>query len=314
MGVETRDPLAPPIARYQLHLDAEGCDGPVLLTENSMGQLARLIDVPIQVMEKVPASVAVAVVRSMLAAAAEKTGRNHLFRLRTARGRTFLRAILPSNFVRVDDQEVLQTLRGIASPDLRVISLSITEDLFNLRIVFPKEANDIGSARVPDLTYPGVDLRASETGQWDLRVARLLFRLICSNGLTSETHAKERSLRKSGRFDRPGFQAALREALETAVGEGRKTALLMADAKHAYVRDPAAEMERVFREYQLGSPRSRAGRWVREEIIPSFGLLGVRRFDFVNAFTAVAQRLEHGQRVKFEDAMTAYLAEAASRN
>ena len=84
------------------------------------------------------------------------------------------------------------------------------------------------------------------------------------------------------------------------------------DARQAYVADPASEVARIFRRYRLGSPKGKAGRWVVDELLRRGTLFGVERFDLVQAFTAVARDLDHATRLKFEDAMGAYVLQGVA--
>jgi hypothetical protein len=143
-----------------------------------------------------------------------------------------------------------------------------------------------------------------------LQIRRLVFREICSNGMTGIAEAQKLLRRHMTRFDRGEFRVAVREATAEALQFGRDMAGRLRASRTDMLKDPRVEVERIFRQYKLGSPRRDKARWVFAELLRNVSLFGVGKFELVQAFTAVARGLEHERRLQWEDAMADYLLAA----
>jgi hypothetical protein len=295
--------LAPVHDRYHVDLDADGRVRPLALTPTALSQLCGLAGVPYGFLDRVPAALGLKLLRCLLETSAGDEDRAFLFRLKDARTPR-VRAILPSSFVRTSDRELLEDLEGALDRPAMVTNLAISGDLFSLRVVFPGEGMQLG---YDDPAMPGLDLQSSETGVYPLQVRRVLFRMVCSNGMTSLTEAQKLLRKRMTRFDRGEFRAAVRQGAAEAVGYGRTMAERMREARTQFLKDPASEIERLFTTYRLGSPRGDRAQWVASALVRELPLFGAGRFEVVQAFTEVAKGLEHENRVKWEDAMSDYV-------
>ncbi|MBM4319310.1 MAG: hypothetical protein FJ125_04950 [Deltaproteobacteria bacterium] len=317
LRLEVHDSLAPLAGRFRLRLDADEHRGPLQLSPTAAGQLAAIAGLPASVLEALPASLGLKTVRCMLAMAIEAADDcPRLLRLRGRPGsgkEPRLRAVLPQSFVRIDDRQILGTLAGLPGTEtLQASNVQISEDLFALRLVRDDPLN-LGSARQPDDVLPGIDVRASETGCHPLEVRNVLFRVVCGNGLTLIT-ARQQALRaRNTRLTHERFREAARHALQRLDGAARDGAARLQQARSRYVQDPVQEVACIFWTHRLGNPQGRLGRWVADELRRGSNLFGVDRFQIVQAFTAVARDLDQAQRLRFEDAMGAYLVEGMGR-
>ncbi|MBI4602939.1 MAG: hypothetical protein HY721_13360 [Planctomycetes bacterium] len=310
LRLEVRDPLGLLPERFVVFVRTEQRELELRLTETSAEQICGLAGAPPQFLERVPAALGLRLLRCLLEVCPRADGRSLLLRHQGEDAPRLL-AVLPHTFVRLEDLEVLAELRSAAGgQDLKVVSLKVTDDFFFVRIVLGDGELNLGTDRHPDRAIAGVDVITSQTGVRPLELRRCLFRVVCSNGLTVVSRA-QRALRqaRSGP-DRERLQAALHAAFEEAVREGPQIASRLAETRAAEIRDPGAEIQRIFRRFQLGSPTGRIGRWIAQEVLAKYGLF-VQKFELIQAFTAVARGLEHRDRMRLEDAMGAYLMEGA---
>ena len=306
--LDLRDPLAAPENRYSITLSGEGAPVPLRLSPTALRQLAGLGGIPLPFLERLPAAMGLSTLRSCLfVAMEERQDPELLFRLRTG-DPPRLRAILPSSFPRFDDRDVLEEVqRAIAGrKDVRVAGVSITDDVFSVRLVVPRALN-LGSARTPDPAYAGVDIRTSETGACPMEIRRVLYRLVCSNGMTDVAETQRELRRRKVGLDRDRFREVFAGSLEESLRWGRQSAERLGSGHSQFIQDPVAEVRGIFRRYRLGNPASLPGRLVLDDLARSVNLLGVSRFDLVQAFTHTAQKLDLEDRLRFEDAMGAYL-------
>lgn len=309
MRLEIGSPLAPAHLRYRACVEDDGRTRTMALTPTALGQLAGMAGIPAPFLERVPPALGLRLLRSLLEVAAGEEDRSCLLRLREGREGTApsIRAVLPASFVRISDRELLEDLERAVERPATIVNLQVTADLFSIRVVFADDVADVGMARHPDPTMPGLDLRSSETGVYPLQIRRLVFRQVCANGMTGLAESQKLLRRRMTRFDRGEFRVAVREAAEESVRFGREMAGRLRVSRGQVVEDPRSEIARIFRTYRLGSPRSDKARWVAAEVLQNVSLFGVGRFELVQAFTAVARGLEHERRVLWEDAMADYL-------
>lgn len=308
------DGLAPLPDRFHLDVQADDCRGPLRLSHTAIQQLCRIAGIPHYAIEKMPPALGLSVLRCMLEIAGPSIDRLFLFRLKETTEERRVRAILPSSYIRCDDEEIVETLVGtMGTAEVRVANLTVTDDLMAVRLLM-RDQVDFGSEQAPDPARLGVDIRSSETGRHPTEIRYLVHRLVCSNGMTALSNEGRKEVRRSGRMDPEGFRSELRRTLGETIPYGRRVAEVMAASHHDYLEDPIGEIAHIFHVHRLGRPTGKLGRWVTTELIKEQNLMGVRRFDVVNAFTAVARNLEHAERVKVEDAVTHYLLAMASRN
>ena len=309
LRVDIADPFARPADRYRVSVRCKvksKADAPSLhLSPTSLGQLCGIAGVPSTFMDKLPAALGLKVLRCMLEMSSFGDDKHHLLRVQENR----LRAVLPQSYVRFDDGDVLRALGRVVHADATVARMSIDDDSFFLRLLTNDNLN-LGTQRARDPGRAGFDVLSSETGRHRLQVRQVVFREICSNGMTMLSESQRLLDRRHTGSDRATFERAVAESFREASTHGQQVAARLAGSRATYVKEPRAEVEQIFRRFRLGSPRGKLGRWVMNEVLRSTSLLGVQRFDVVQAFTAVARGLEHRDRMRFEDAMGAYVLEA----
>lgn len=306
--IEVQNPHARVQERFQLRFGTGG--GPAIgFSETSIGQYCRIVGLPTYVLERLPASVGLNVLRCMSAIAHERKPLKYLFRMKRNPSRMQLRALLHGSYVRFDDTMVMehiqQQLEGHA---MHVARMNITDDLFSLRLLGPREYN-LGTEKARDPSFAGFDVRSSETGRYALQVRILLHRVVCSNGMTAIVGNDPHKIRRNNSRGKEDFARLLDEAVRSYIHEGPAMAARLTQMRSAYLPRPDEEIDRIFARHHLGSPRGRIARRIRDQVAPLTGLLGATQFDVVQAFTSVAQQLDHDWRPRVEDAMGEYVME-----
>lgn len=300
--------LGEPQERFRLTVDADGRLLDLALTGQSLQQLTGLAGVPAGFLEKIPVSVGLATLRSCLTLAVE-TRDDPMLLLRLGGDGTFVRGILPASFVRYDDRDLLQDVRqALGEREVRVTDLLVQEDVFHIRIA-TREAVELGAGKQNDVAWPGIDILSSETGRLPLELRRVLVRLVCSNGMTAVAGEQGAAGRRKTGISRKGIEEFVQVGLRESLAWSREPAERLRRDRDRMIQHPLDEMERVFRTYGLGNPRSTGGRLVRNVIAQQRDLFGVSRFNFIQAFTRTARALDPRQRSLWEDGMGMYLFE-----
>jgi len=315
LRLEVKDSLAPLGARFKVIVR----DGPRTIeacpTAHSMGQICSLLRVPAQFLERLPAAVGLRLLRTLQDTSELGDGRALLMRFR-GKDQPVFRAVLPSSFVRVNDLEILATINRATGYRMDATLVDVEEDTMTLRLALNdrEQALNLGSTQKKDPGLAGISLMSSETGAHPLEVRHLLLRLVCENGLTAPVDEQKALSRRFTQVDRSVITRAIQGALDNMIPRGRELADRLAESRAQVVPDPAAEVRSIFQRHRLGNPSGRLGRWVTEEVNGQMNLFGAQRFEVVQAFTAVARGLERADRLRFEDAMGAYLLDGPARN
>ncbi len=314
LRIEVNDSLAPLGSRFKFTVKAGSKSIPAATTPHSMAQVCNLLKVPPQFVERLPAAVALRLLRTLQDTSELADGRSYLMRFRQGEGWTTIRAVLPSSYVRFDDLEIVRMARAALGGRLEVGLIQVDEDSMSLRLV--QDAGrpvNLGTEQSKDPGRVGISILSSETGVHPLELRHLLLRLVCENGLTVPIEDQKALRQRLVQVDRSVVTRAVEGALSQIVPRGLALADQLAETRAQMVPEPEAEVRGIFQRHRLGSPNGRIGRWVAEEVGRNLTLFGAQRFEIVQAFTAVARGLESRDRLRFEDAMGAYVGEA-SRN
>lgn len=313
LRLEVHDSLAPLGSRFKITVKAGSKSIPATTTPHSMAQVCNLLKVPPQFVERLPAAVALRLLRTLQDTSELADGRSFLMRFRKKEDQTTLRAVLPSSYVRFDDLEIVRMARAAMSGTLEVGLIQVDEDSMSLRLI--QDASrpvNLGTEQRKDPGRVGISILSSETGAHPLELRHLLLRLVCENGLTVPIEDQKALRQRLTQVDRSVVTRAVDSALSQMVPRGLALADQLAETRAQMVPEPEAEVRGIFQRHRLGSPNGRIGRWVTEEVKRNLTLFGAQRFDIVQAFTAVARGLESRDRLRFEDAMGAYLGEVST--
>lgn len=116
---------------------------------------------------------------------------NHWFKadgnrklVRTLDGRA--RAYLSDRYRALDNYDLLQAALPelMKQPNIQIVSCEVTEARMYLKAVFPKLEGEI---KTGDIVQAGLVVSNSEIGAGSVRVEPLVYRLVCKNGMISNT-------------------------------------------------------------------------------------------------------------------------------
>ena len=119
--------------------------------------------------------------------------------IRTIDGRA--RAFLSNRYRRIDNIDIAQITLPIieAMPDAIYESCNLSDDYMYIKVVNPRLTAEV----VPgDIVQAGVVISNSETGQGAVCVQPLIYRLVCSNGMTvNEARARRNHIGRASSAD-----------------------------------------------------------------------------------------------------------------
>jgi len=103
--------------------------------------------------------------------------------------RDVARAILSNRYRRLDNLELMESVLPVLheTPEMRIISCKVTPDRCYLKALFPRIEGEVAEG---DVVQSGLVISNSEVGNGALKIQPLILRVICLNGLISETAMK----------------------------------------------------------------------------------------------------------------------------
>ena len=106
--------------------------------------------------------------------------------LRTLDGHA--RAFLSARYRRIDNYDVAGIVTPVVGemPEVQFESCELTEDFMYLKVVNPRLQDEV---RPGDVVQAGVSISNSETGRGAVNVCPMLYRLVCTNGMTVTNNA-----------------------------------------------------------------------------------------------------------------------------
>ena len=158
--------------------------------------------------------------------------------IRTIDGRA--RAFLSNRYRRIDNIDIAQITLPIleAMPDAIFESCNLSDDYMYIKVVNPRLTDEV----VPgDIVQAGVVISNSETGQGAVCIQPLIYRLVCSNGMTvNEARARRNHIGRVSsadenlliyseatlRADDKAFVMKVQDTVRAAVDEARFTKIL----------------------------------------------------------------------------------------
>ena len=158
--------------------------------------------------------------------------------IRTIDGRA--RAFLSNRYRRIDNIDIAQITLPIleAMPDAIFESCNLSDDYMYIKVVNPRLTDEV----VPgDIVQAGVVISNSETGQGAVCIQPLIYRLVCSNGMTvNEARARRNHIGRVSSADEnlliysketlaaddKAFIMKVQDTVKAAVDEARVTKIL----------------------------------------------------------------------------------------
>ena len=155
----------------------------------SAGQLAGVADIPKPYFDRIRKENPVLLADSInhgldrVATVAKASGKRDSRMVRTLDGR--VRGLLSSRYRVLDAHDLLVAVAPtMIEKGMEVVSTEITESKFYIKALSPRLKADI---KPGDTVQYGLTISTSDVGAGSVRVEPLLFRLVCSNGMISNT-------------------------------------------------------------------------------------------------------------------------------
>ena len=215
-----------------------------------------------------------------------------------------LQALVSPSFLTLDGYELMQVLKPILDRyGFTVLEASITEKRLYVNAV--TEALQ-GEVKQGDVINYGVTISTSDVGAGSISISPYLYRLICSNGLKTESHFKRRHLASSkaeGEDFRDLFTSqTVYHEKRAILGKAKDTLLasLREDNFNAELGRLKETTERTITNYNLQEVVERAGKFygvtdskVQAAVVNELGAgnqgAGLTMWGLMNSFTAVAK-------------------------
>ena len=179
--------------------------------------------------------------------------------LRTLDGHA--RAFLSARYRRIDNYDVAGIVTPVVGemPEVQFESCELTEDFMYLKVVNPRLQDEV---RPGDVVQAGVSISNSETGRGAVNVCPMLYRLVCTNGMTVTNNAVSKMRRthsgprlfasnsfaaceKEVLTDDSEFVQNLREAVREAMNEARFLQFLSRMRESAQMELNTSNLEEV---------------------------------------------------------------------
>lgn len=208
-----------------------------------------------------------------------------------------VRAIFSDNYKVFDNLEILKQLQKFDGERLETQGFSVTSDFMDIRFTMPDLKASLG--RLPehevrfgiteDIVFPGVHIRNSETGGSKIKGRFIIYRLVCTNGLTNPRHEFTIIDQKHmGEFD----VSEINERLLEITTKGKELFITyvenMKDAQERKVEEPDEVFALIQSRKNITKKMVDVVRrnWETEQ------RRGMRKIDFINAITAGARDWE----------------------
>lgn len=152
------------------------------LTNWAHSQLAGYTDIPKAYYDRIRAENPVLLARNVNHGLSQQK-QNDARMIRTIDGQ--VRAVLSSRYRRLDCYDLAeQTLPTLIDKGMQVVSSELTERRFFLKALSPKLTTEVKKG---DVVQYGLVISSSDVGAGSVRVEPLIYRLVCANGMISNT-------------------------------------------------------------------------------------------------------------------------------
>lgn len=207
-----------------------------------------------------------------------------------------IRAVFSEDYKVLDHLPILNQI-NMVDENMKATHFNISDDFLDLRFILPDKQRSIGKlpsrevkfGNDQDIIFPGIHLRNSETGKARIEASQIIYRLVCTNGLSQQRNSfKIVNKKHVGEFDITDINYNIEKVL-TGTGkffDSYTDALI--DAKTDKVDAVQEVFERVGKRTGINKSMLEVvnTNWMVEQY------QGDTRFDVVNALTAGARDWE----------------------
>jgi len=279
----------------KLHMEGHE---PMGLQRNAERQLATFTGIPQKYYDRMPETLRAWNVNHWLKSEHSKR------MVRTIDGNC--RALLSDRYRVIDNAPVVESVLPVLAErqDMQIVSSHIGEDRFYLKALFPRTQLDVG---VGDPVQAGLVISNSETGNGSFRIELLIFRLVCLNGMVTNSSLKKYHVGRAAamdaevselfadetiKADEAAFMLKVRDLVKSSMDMAQFEMAVgsMAAAKEWAIEAPVPEViERVTRQFSMTQDESGS---VLNSLITNAGRDGgLNQFALANAVTETAHAL-----------------------
>lgn len=295
--------------RFALRADTGGRVRDVRFRSRSLVQFLSHLGIPAKYVARIPVDLALENVNRLLADRAEELV---LLRIGGVHGDE-VRALLKASFCRFSDQEILGIATDLSrAANLKAANVSILADSFHLRLITPERTINVAPGRGHDPVHTGIDIYNSETGHGSLKVRGLVYRQVCSNGMTINEAVADGLNVKLDRIDGDRVRRAFDKALVWCADNLDLLADRYLRTHEVALGDPRSSLDRFLNRHSLGRVNGRIGQLILSRLQVRNGLFGVTKFDLLQAVTEVSQAMTVTQRLRYEDAAGSYMLDGVN--
>lgn len=223
-------------------------------------------------------------------------------------GQLVCRALFSDRYCPVDSWPVMDMVSSALTSSefdaARVHRLSYDGDVLLCNVLWPGGDRTVGG----EAYKCGVSIQTSEVGTLRLRVAGVVTRLVCSNGLILVGELSESvSKRHVGRIDMSELAQGLRAAVGSALEQADRALIQLESSRGILVADADRAIVQLSRELKL--TRDQTGAWLQGHD----ATLGEPQVHEVSAFSLVNGLTRGAQNPEFEATTRSYLESLAGR-
>lgn len=273
------------------------------LSENGFIQMAKELKIPADYLNKLAESRQDLVTEQFNHFLHRNDDNGKMLRIKNG----LVQGIVSENYKPFDNFNVLQAIssRTDRLPEFDVVSHFENESRFHMRIAFPQFEKNMGISRESgkgDIVRVGIDILNSETGQGNLIIAPITYRLVCTNGMKSWKREGGEIKQRHIHFDYSNIVTAIHENLDVALVDGQKLLEAMAELKKEKIELPFEEIKKIAKQLRLSEVQT-------SKVIDCYKVDDEpTRYGIVNGFTRFARDIERVRgnnelRVKIEAEM-----------
>lgn len=159
------------------------------LNGHSSGQLSTFAEIPAQYYRRLELENPNLLADNVNHGLGKAQGKNRMLRTYIKDNKPLVRGFVSDKYRRLDSYDLLESIfPTLQQNNMQVISSEVTEQKMYLKVLSPKLEGEIKEG---DRVQYGLVISNSDVGSGSVRVEPLIYRLVCSNGMISNTAMKK---------------------------------------------------------------------------------------------------------------------------